>query len=1352
MRNQSHLVTVLLCLLTTKLMLMSSIGISQNITPTYDKITHDFVVSNIAISEDKKLILTTDLDGNYTVRDLETGKSIAHGIEDCVIYNSYFGQNDYEINLITHSNTKSSIKKINYNTSQIIDELIIPNIPDIENIRSTISPDKQFIVFDNYKKNIYYSPTSNPTKYLLVYNTKSGTTNELKIEEDVSNVFPFFDKDNNLTINYKIDNDSIEAKEITKVYDPQSGTEVAYKIPIETKSIIYSLHLAKEKNYEVGYASVLSPSPNGKLLAIGGGEDLVMTAIGGSNARIQSSGFVKLWDVDEVSPGTFDIIVHHLNMKVEDIVWVDDYHFIATDITGNLHYYNITKATPEKQVIKPQKSSTSLDISSDFNKIIFSSDNNITGIFNLSEPDPLKIIDTLFNRYSRLSESDNFLISEAYIFDTYPSSTNPKLTIGDNKIDRYPSIQDISNTEISTDGQVAAYSSTILTNSHWPANPVSEDDFVLDQTGQILGYHRDGMMVYNEELSLSDNYNSTTYDPQSHDGIQMVNLNFDNESYILESKGRGHDIQLSNSGNYISTSRTHLESMSLFNNVNKRWKYFNIGNAISENVSIKANFFDKNSPLSITILENEHTVIWHTKTDEILYILNDQNLNKELTDACIHRNISIDERNNRILYIYNNVVKSYNYNKTSTEIITNLPIDSRIDRAVFSEYSDYLCVEHTTSSQDYGISKPQTIKQIIDLNTKTNVYYRQLINSTQTTGYYSQGLSNTCYFHNTKKLAYLYDGNGELELYDLDKQKTLATVIFFANGDWLVYTPEGLFDANKNGRQSFYYTMNNEIILYEQIKERFWETDLLNKIINGQVDNPITNLGLPLYPQSTINLSEESGKISVQLKERSGGIGKVNLLINNTLRVEDINPERKSQFSYDLTNVERYLFPKGINEISIRTYNKDGWINSRNNSIHIETDLEALKAGQKGFSKTEQVYRDSIDLTPGLFGLFVGTSVYKDPKLNLNFSDDDAIALMDGFQKIGADMYDSDRMDLQLLTSGSSSDEKKSSKKNIIAALENIAEHALPHDIIVLFLSGHGMTIDEDFYYLTSDAGTVDLYQDIESRNTVCVSSKELLENLKKIRSNKQVIVLDACHSGQITQILSGSTKALSTTQEKALEFLEDKMGVYILASSESNQKSFETEALEKGLLTFGLLRGMSGGASKNGVINVIDLLNYASNEAEDIGKRVLNRTQRPVLNIAKGGSSFPIGFENADLKVSLPKNKIAIGESFIKKTLLQNIFHDPQKINTELASLLKERGAYGASATFVYTKNEDENTYTINGTYDIKNDDITIEWYILKNEEIFAGPFTKSKSINKKTKLINIIISRSIETINTSQ
>ena len=410
-----------------------------------------------------------------------------------------------------------------------------------------------------------------------------------------------------------------------------------------------------------------------------------------------------------------------------------------------------------------------------------------------------------------------------------------------------------------------------------------------------------------------------------------------------------------------------------------------------------------------------------------------------------------------------------------------------------------------------------------------------------------------------------------------------------------------------------------------------------------------------------------------------------------------------------------------------------------------------MNAGQKGFSETVQIYKDSIDLTPGLFGLFVGTSIYKDPKLNLKFSDDDAVALQEGFRKISEKMYDENRINLQILTSGTSADEKSSSKKNILEALDNISKNALPHDIIIIFLSGHGMTIDDDFFYLTSDAGTVDLHQDATSRNKVCLSSNELLEKLKKIRSNKQVIVLDACHSGQITQILSGSTKALSTTQEKALEFLEDKMGVYILASSESNQKSFETEALEKGLLTFGLLRGMSGGASKNGVINVIDLLNYASNEAEDIGKRVLNRTQRPVLNIAKGGNSFPIGFENAELKVELPKDKITIGESFIKKVLKDHIFHDPHKINNELKALLRERGAFGASTAFIFSPKDADNNYTINGTYDTQDGEIIIEWYILKNEEIFKGPFTKSKKIEKKSKLINIIISTTLREIQQS-
>ncbi len=279
---------------------------------------------------------------------------------------------------------------------------------------------------------------------------------------------------------------------------------------------------------------------------------------------------------------------------------------------------------------------------------------------------------------------------------------------------------------------------------------------------------------------------------------------------------------------------------------------------------------------------------------------------------------------------------------------------------------------------------------------------------------------------------------------------------------------------------------------------------------------------------------------------------------------------------------------------------------------------------------------------------------------------------------------------------------------------------------------------------MTSTAGNVDLNQRKDKRIETCVSSMEINEALKSIKSNKQILILDACHSGEIAKLLE-KDKAMSTTQEKALESLEDKTGVYILASSEAEQKSFEADALTHGLLTFSLLRGMSGEATEGDIIDVVDLLSYASKEAEKIGKQELGKSQRPVLGISKGGSSFPIGFKNESLRVDLPKNKIRIGNpNFISIPL----YNDPEKLAVKMLSKIKELGAIGSKEPFVFDRRGGKDSYKFTGSYKVSGNEIVLTWNILKDDKEFAGPFEEKIKKSDNNKFAENIINKAIDRI----
>src|SRR5206468_3678717 len=97
----------------------------------------------------------------------------------------------------------------------------------------------------------------------------------------------------------------------------------------------------------------------------------------------------------------------------------------------------------------------------------------------------------------------------------------------------------------------------------------------------------------------------------------------------------------------------------------------------------------------------------------------------------------------------------------------------------------------------------------------------------------------------------------------------------------------------------------------------------------------------------------------------------------------------------------------------------------------------------------------------------------------------------------------------------------------------------------------------------------------------VAISTEELDNWMRKIKAQKQLLILDACNSGQAVtnlQELIGK-REIPSDQKRALERLKDRTGTFILAASAANQSAYETSLYNQGLLTYSLLYGLKAGS-----------------------------------------------------------------------------------------------------------------------------------------------------------------------------
>lgn len=539
----------------------------------------------------------------------------------------------------------------------------------------------------------------------------------------------------------------------------------------------------------------------------------------------------------------------------------------------------------------------------------------------------------------------------------------------------------------------------------------------------------------------------------------------------------------------------------------------------------------------------------------------------------------------------------------------------------------------------------------------------------------------------------VYYGANTTRIWNLHSGEQLVSLHRFGKTDWVVISPSGLFDASPGAMDELYFTLfeNNawEVIELEQLKERYYEPGLLSKVL-GYGDKAIRDVAvlkkIDLYPNVAADI--QRNQLLVSLTARSGGIGKVSVFVNNKELIPDANPGRRAEITVDLQPFTKFYSP-GENKISLRAYNADGWLKGP------EIPLSYTPDRSSGDSAPPRLGGGK----PSLYAICIGTADYNGTQLDLTFSGKDALAMETALQAAAEQLFQDQVYTYALSTEAGS---ESPSKVNIQRAFQDIAAKAQPQDIVVVYLSGHGVTYGPaekaNFYYLTQDIASEDI-SDTEIRNNYTLSDEELTGWLTNIAARKQVMILDACNSGAVIANLMAAEKTLNSTQIRALDRMKDRTGMFILAGSAADKVSYEATQYGQGLLTYSLLSGMSGRATQSdGRVDIMRLFQFSRDEVPELAKSIRG-VQTPLLAFPTDGSSFDIGIVNGQVNIPVAQVKPV----FVRNNFQdEDAFDDVLRLTDRISRQLTELTAKGAGAPLVYfnTATYDDNAYSIKGRY----------------------------------------------------
>ena len=468
--------------------------------------------------------------------------------------------------------------------------------------------------------------------------------------------------------------------------------------------------------------------------------------------------------------------------------------------------------------------------------------------------------------------------------------------------------------------------------------------------------------------------------------------------------------------------------------------------------------------------------------------------------------------------------------------------------------------------------------------------------------------------------------NNDKYIWDATTGEKLATLVNLSGAfnsrvsDWLVVTPDGLFDGSPSGWNQILWQFGGnsfDVTPAETFFNEFYYPGLLAEIMAGKKPRAPRNISRLDRRQPEIKLttlngqtgsvggSERNLKLRIEVSEvpadkdhkAGSGARDVRLFRNGSL----VKVWRGDVIKGQTANTLEATIPivAGENRLTAYAFNRDN-VKSKDVALSITGAAGLKRAGT-------------------FYVLAVGLNSYSNPLYDLKYAVADAEAFGEEVRRQQQKLGNHERFEVVPLLN------EQATKANILRALKRLAgveetwpadtpaaleklKATQPEDTVIIYFAGHGTAQGQRFYLLPHDLGysgerTVLDPAGLRAILENSISDEELEQVVEGIDANNLLMVIDACNSGQA---LEAEEKRRGPMNSKGLAQLAYEKGMYILTAAQSFQAAQEVSQLGHGLLTFvlvdeGLKKAGADREPQDGTILVKEWLDYATQRVPDV-------------------------------------------------------------------------------------------------------------------------------------------------------
>jgi WD40 repeat protein len=450
-------------------------------------------------------------------------------------------------------------------------------------------------------------------------------------------------------------------------------------------------------------------------------------------------------------------------------------------------------------------------------------------------------------------------------------------------------------------------------------------------------------------------------------------------------------------------------------------------------------------------------------------------------------------------------------------------------------------------------------------------------------------------------------------LWNLKTRELIVTFFHGADGEWVMWTPQGYYASSPNGDKIVGWQINRgpdqagEYVTAAQLRDHFYRPDIIERAITlasatgavGEASgtsfsiNDLLRRQPPAFeiisPENRSHASGSSIEVLLKLEPNAEPVDVIELVVNGRQATTPGLRNATARLAASSTAERRVEVPleQGENNIRIVARNKVGQTARDFVLFHDKPGL--------------------LDKRGTLYVLAIGVDKYAhmpptcgpdgNQSCDLRYAGKDARAFRDVLVKQVGPLH-SEVKALLLARDG----DKPPTKANIEDALGEMMGKAGSEDTTVLFIAGHGVTDGRgaDYLFMPEEAEP----SGVSWRKSTVVPWN-LFQTALHNTQGRRLMFADTCHSGGAynARLVNDAANA----------------NIIVFSATDTETSSWELEQLAHGAFTYALIQGLEGRArKKDGSVTVLGLGEFVSDEVTGL----TTNKQQPTFHMS-GAKNF---------------------------------------------------------------------------------------------------------------------------------